>query len=281
MRPAFLALGLWAAPSAVFASQSSGASALPPTILEMIGREPRPVTTTPWGTVELDEPDPLRDGAELSRRVPAPLTGRLRPAHAAAAPAYVLVASDGIVRQILVPAPTDDGYVFRASRTGQPDGAGGPRTRIYIIPGDGPPWRVLPVNRSDEINVVELVTVNERETLIMNDGSSIEVDNDNFEGRLDIRRRERSGNVRLSGWSADRTTKAPAEFIVVMLDRRVLATLRPGLARPDVASVLNCGMCLNSGFTLLLSRTVMGRVPVSAIRVFAVNWLHAIELTAP
>lgn len=259
-------------PSAVLADEHRVALGVPQAIRDMIGRTPRLSSTISWGTAEID----VDDGLGV-----IPREGRLTPAAASAVPGFVLMAYEGIVREAAPVVHDENGFSFRAGSHGRPGDSGIPRPTIYLIPAPGPPWGVFPVTRPDELAIVRREQVNGRDVLVVSDGSSIEVNNEMFEGKLDARRTVRAGRVLVGGWSADRTLKAPAEFIVVMLGQEVLAVIRPGVSRPDVASILGCGACLKSGFSLLVSQSAMGGSPATAIRVFAVIGLHAIELTAP
>jgi len=207
------------------------------------------------------------------------LTGTITPADAVAHPPFVLIAVDGVVQQAAWTGTRNGVIVFDTVLAQQSLNETENHVALFIVAQGGPPWHCAPLDRSDDCDLRRIDTVVGRSVLTMGDGSTIEVDNAFFEGKIDQRRKDGDGVVRMSGWSADRTAKIPAEIVVAVLGQRVLTASRPGLARPDVENVLGCRTCKPSGFQIAFPAAMLHGASVSAVRVFAIIGLRAIELT--
>jgi hypothetical protein len=83
-----------------------------------------------------------------------------------------------------------------------------------------------------------------------------------------------SGQADVRGWAIDRAARRPASSVVVFSDGRLLAAVRPGQARPDVARALGAPAALQSGFEVLFALPHGGH----GVRVFAVAGGRASEL---
>jgi hypothetical protein len=252
---------------------------MPDDILGMIGRPPVPESTVPWGSAVIDQAALLRDPSLRAHWIPARITGRITPADAVDHPPVALIAVNGVVR-LAAWTRTDGGAITFATVLPQRNLlAGENHVDLYILAPGGPPWRCTPVERSDDFDLRRIDTAAGRTVLVMGDGSTIDVDNAFFEGKIDARRKDRDGVVRMGGWSADRQAGTPAEYVVAVLGQRVLTASRPGLARPDVETILGCRTCRPSGFQMAFPAAMLHGALVGAVRVFAIIGLRAVELT--
>lgn len=130
-------------------------------------------------------------------------------------------------------------------------------TKILPVPQEG--WSFSVSHKYDDQMV-----------FVKSDGVEISVDPEQvlMHGYVDVMV-QRGDNIYLNGWAGDDAYR-PAEYILVLAGERLVAEIRPDIAREDVAEHFSRKAMLYSGFEALIPISSIGGT-LSDIRLFAVS----------
>jgi hypothetical protein len=108
-------------------------------------------------------------------------------------------------------------------------------------------------------------------------GARFDIDSDSVVGYVDAVT-EADGQLAISGWAVDTSSKKAVEAVAVFIDDRFAASVVPSLERPDLSEGMGIAGTLNIGFALQVSEPTSGYDP-ERVRVFGVSSVGASELT--
>lgn len=255
-----------------------GGPAVPPSLRAILGHAPVEPQLTAWGAATIGEAALLQDIPSHTDVLPAWVTGKIVRAGSSPPPAFIVLAFDGILRQPMFFDVQHGDVVFGGLLPESLLHPGRHALNLFVIPSGGPPWRLIPATLAPEQAVRALQSAAGSETLVLGDGTSIPVDPGPLEGRVERRWLTPEGTACLLGWAADRGFQVPAERIVAVVGRRILATARPSRRRTDVARVLQCAPCADSGFEIVIPESRLAHTPLSKIRLYGILAGRATEL---